>query len=162
MDVPSIGAAIASGKALKDIIQGLVGLKVDTKALSQINEAQNQVSNLLGALLETQGDLFKLQHENQELRRQIQTQEDWEKKKSGYQLQETQGGAVVYTSLSTSPKHHACPRCIEKHEIQILQDLHVSTGAFVCPGCKEKYPVKRPTLSIPITFEPSGPRSGRL
>src|SRR5207249_1521685 len=86
MDIPSIGAAIASGKALKNIIQGLIGLKVDTEALYRINAAQTQVSNLLGALLETQGDLFKLVDENRELRRQIQSQEDWEKKKAGYQL----------------------------------------------------------------------------
>jgi hypothetical protein len=149
MDFASIGAAIASGKALKDIIQGLVGLKVDTEVLYRINEAQTQVSNLLGALLEAQGDLFKLLNENQELRRQIQTHEDWEKRKGGYQLQQTAGGALVYASLSTSPAHYLCPHCFEKRDIQILQDLHVPTGAFGCPGCKEKYPVKRPT---PITF----------
>src|SRR5437016_7400811 len=105
----------------QNLIQGLIGLKVDTEALYRINAAQTQVSNLLGALLETQGDLFKLVDENRELRRQIQTQEDWEKKKAGYQLQQTAGGAVVYASVSTSPAHYACPGCIEKREIQILQ-----------------------------------------
>jgi hypothetical protein len=68
MDIASLNVAIASGKAIKDIIQSLVGLKVDTEALSRINDAQTQVSNLLGALLETQGDLFKLLNENQEAR----------------------------------------------------------------------------------------------
>jgi hypothetical protein len=157
MDITSISAAIASGKALKDIIQGLIGLKVDTEVLYRINEAQTQVSNLLGALLETQGDLFKLVDENRELRRQIQTQEDWEKKKAGYQLQQTLGGAVVYASASTSPAHYACPRCMEKREIQILQRSVGESGLFGCRGCDKDYPVEPEKISpihVNTKFDP--------
>lgn len=158
MDVTSIAAAISSGKALKNIIQGLVGLKVDTEVLYRINEAQGQVSNLLSALLETQGDLLKLVEENQELRRQIQAQEDWEKRKAGYQIQKTEGGAFVYTSVSVSPAHYVCPRCIEKREIQILQrDVENESGLFGCPGCNKVYaakPEKDSPIQVKTKFAP--------
>jgi hypothetical protein len=136
MDMASISAAIGSARALTDILKAAASVAIDTKALSRINEAQTQVSNLLGALLETQGDLFKLQSENQELRRQIQTQEDWEKKKASYQLQETAGGAFVYVSISDSPKHYLCPRCFEKREIQLLQR---AGSGLECPNCNKFY-----------------------
>ena len=147
MDITSINAAIASGQALKGIIQGLIGLKVDTEVLYRINEAQTQVSNLLSALLETRGDLFTLQNENQELRRQIKTQEDWETRKRGYILKRTAGGAVVYASLSPSPAHYACPRCIEKREIQILQRRTSESDLLECPGCNKVYPAEPEKIS---------------
>jgi hypothetical protein len=144
MDIPSIAAAISSGKALKDIIQGLIGLKVDTEVLYRINEAQTQVSNLLSALLETQGDLFTLLNETQDLRRQIQIQEAWDKRKACYRITETHGGAVVYESVAydyeNEPKHYACPRCIEKRTVQILQVMgDRDSGLFECPDCKKTY-----------------------
>ena len=151
MDIVSINAAIASGKALKDIIQGLIGLKVDNEVLYRITQAQAQVSHLLGAPLETQGDLFKLQNENQNLRRQIETQEDWEKRKADYQLEQTAGGATVCASASDSPKHYTCPRCMVKREIQILQDLRGVSGEFECPGCKTRYPIN-PSKPMDVKF----------
>ena len=148
MDIPSIGAAIASVKALKDILQSVVNLKIDSDTLSRINEAQHQVANLLGALLDTQGDLFALQNETQDLRRQIQIQEAWDKRKARYRITETDGGAVVYECVAydyeNEPKHYACPRCIEKLTIQILQVMEDrDSGLFECPDCKKTYPIRR-------------------
>ncbi len=147
MDITSISAAIASGKALKDIIQGLIGLKVDTEVLYRINEAQTQVSNLLSALLETQGNLFTLLNETQDLRRHIQIQEAWDKRKACYRLTETDGGAVVYVSVAydheNEPEHYACPRCMEKCAIQILQVMgDKNSGLFECPDCRKTYAIR--------------------
>ena len=53
---------------------------------------------------------------------------------------ETPGGAVVY-GFDGSPKHYACPSCINKKELQILQDDKTYTGEFTCPGCNKSFPV---------------------
>jgi hypothetical protein len=155
MDISAISAAITSGKALKDIIHSVASLAIDSAITDRINEAQHQVSNLLGALLETQAELFKLQDENQKLRGELKSKQDWEKAKANYQLQKTLGGAVVYGSISNTPLHYACPQCMEKHEIQILQDRRVMSGSFECPGCKSLYPVspEAPVQEIQVHSE---------
>ena len=61
-------------------------------------------------------------------------------KQSNYELVETEGGAVVYKSI-TEPTHFACPSCFN-NEIHILQDRRVMSGVFDCPSCKAVYPVK--------------------
>jgi hypothetical protein len=153
MDMASISAAITSAKALTDILKAAASVAIDTKVLTRINDAQVQVSELLAALLDAQGELFKLQNETQDLRRQIQLQEDWEKRKAGYQLQQTAGGAVVYASVSTSLAHYACPRCLEKREIQILQSLGDSSTVR-CPNCEKFYQINPP----PPVKQPGRPK----
>lgn len=154
MDVPSIGAAIASVKALKDILQSAATLTIDSAIVDRINEARHRVADALSALLDAQEERIRLLNENQELLGQIRSHEDWEKKKAGYQLQQTAGGAVVYASVATSPTHYACPSCIERHEIQILQDIGGSS--FECPGCKVYYSIKpmRTRIKVESNFDP--------
>jgi hypothetical protein len=157
MDIPSVTAAIASGKALKDILQSVVNLKIDTETLGRINDAQRQVSDLLTALLDTQGDLFKLQNENQELRQKIQIHEDWETTKAKYRMVSTIGGAIVYESIGDAPKHYACPVCFGKKTILPLQTT--DGGYYDCPSCqktiyKVKEPQPRPPPKVETDFDP--------
>lgn len=136
----SISAAIGSAKALKDILQAVTELKIDTKVLDRIHDAQRQVTDVLGALLETQGEFFKLQIEAQGLREQLKTHEDWEKIEAQYRMVKTDGGATLYESVENSPKHYICPGCYAKRIKIPLQDTN--GYYFACPVCKASYKVK--------------------
>jgi hypothetical protein len=55
MEYVAIQSAITSGTALVQIFKGLASLKLETETLLKINDAQLKVSELLAALLGTQG-----------------------------------------------------------------------------------------------------------
>jgi hypothetical protein len=93
--------------------------------LEPINEALMKVSSVQDSLFEAQSELFRLNEENQKLRQQIREQEDWKVKEAEYKLTETAGGAVVSVSISGSPQHFACPSCMSKRNIGVLQDESV-------------------------------------
>lgn len=82
MDMAIISGAIATAKALRELLQAATNLKIDTEALGRINAALNEVSSIQEKLFETREQLFELQKENDELRRQIQSNEDWETQKN--------------------------------------------------------------------------------
>ena len=142
MDMSAISGAISSAKVLKDVLQALATLKVEKATLARINEALNQVHSVQEALFDSREELFKLQKDNDDLRRKLKEHDDWETSKAKYQILQTLGGAIVYASKTESPNHFARPRCMSKREIQILQDIHVNSGGFERPNCKEIYSVK--------------------
>jgi hypothetical protein len=157
MDYVSISSAIASGKALAQILKTIASVKLDTETVVRVNEAQHRVSDLLTALLDTQGDLFKLQNENQELRGQLKTQEDWETTKAKYRLVSTGGGATVYEFIEGSAKYYACPVCFSKKTVSPLQTT--DGGYYNCPSCKGseykvKDPAPRPPIKVETDFDP--------
>jgi rubredoxin len=82
----------------------------------------------------------KVGSENDQLRQQLKDQENWESQKSQYRLENTERGAVVYVFTGT-PKHYACPSCIAKQTVHILQDERLNAGTFECPNCKYVYPI---------------------
>ena len=142
MDLTTIAAAITSAKALKELLQAATSLKLDNETLVRMNNALNEISAIQEKLFEARDQLFNLQRENDELRQQIKAHDDWKTRLDEFVLNKTVGGAVVFESRSENPKYYVCPQCIEKQQIQILQDLNVASGTFECPGCKTKYPIK--------------------
>ena len=152
----TISAALTSVKALKELLQAATSLKIDNDTLVRINDALKEVSEIQDKLFEAREQLFNLQKGNDELRQQIKGHDDWKVRFDGFVLSNTLGGAVVYESRSDNPKHYACPQCIEKKQIQILQDLGGISGVFECPACKTKYQVKERQK---ITIEGRRPKS---
>jgi hypothetical protein len=151
MDLSSISAALASAKLIKDTVQGLTHLKIESSSLARINDALNQANELLGSLFEAREELFRLQKENHELEKKVQAHDDWKARLAEYTKEETEGGAVVYESISNSPKHYACPRCVEKREIHMLQKAG-NSGSFECPNCQKIYLINpRPPIKPPRT-----------
>lgn len=142
MDLTTITAAIGSVKTLKELLQAATSLRIDTESLGRINSALNEVASIQEKLFEAREQLFNIQKENDDLRQQIKTHDDWKGRLNAFVLNKTVGGAVVYESRDDKPKHYVCPQCVEKHQIQILQDLNVMSGAYECPGCQNKYAVK--------------------
>ncbi len=88
-------------------------------------------------------ELSQLQTENHELKEKLNATEDWKTKLAEYELNQTQGGAIVYRSKN-EPRHYICPNCLNKKEVQILQRRGDSmSGDFWCPGCDKSFPIER-------------------
>jgi len=146
MDIATISTAYTGLKYAKDTLSGILRAKVESEVQTRISEVMEKLGQAQDTLFNMREELFHLQTENANLRRDIEAQQNWQERLSQYQLTETAGRAVVYQS-KTTPMHYVCPSCIEKREIQILQDRRVASGSFDCPGCKVKFPVKPTSYS---------------
>jgi hypothetical protein len=147
------GATYTSIKALSEVLLGLTKLNLGTEVSLRIFDALRQASDVQQQLFEAQSGLFTLQSENESLRRQIKTYDDWELTKREYSLIQTARGARVYQSLNSAPMHHACPACFSKKVIQILQDVPGDTfDRSQCPGCNQYYAInpERPVRKAEI------------
>ena len=140
MDIASVTAAYNGLKIGKEILSAFLETKIESESRARVAEVLSKLGQAQDALFELREELFKLQSENESLRRQIGQFESWDKTLSGYSLAKTAGGAVVYVSKGT-PEHYACPSCIAKRELQILQDNRTYSGKFRCTGCKAEFPV---------------------
>lgn len=141
MDLGTLSVAYQGLKAAKDTISGLTHLKIEIDTLSKINDAAKQVGEAQDILFQMREELFRLQDENRDLKERIDEKEKWHSKVGNYALTKTDGGAIVYQTTDGSVHHYACPSCLEKKEIQILQDQRFSSGLFICPGCGKTFPV---------------------
>jgi hypothetical protein len=137
------GATYTSIKALSEVLIGLTKLNLDAEVNRKVFDALRQATDVQQQLFEAQSGLLTLQSENESLRRQIQTYDDWESTKREYRLIQTARGATVYQSVNSAPMHHACPSCFTKKVIQIIQDVPGDTfDRSQCPGCHEYYAIK--------------------
>lgn len=142
MDIALIGTIVGGLKSAKEGLQAVMAYKIESEARTRIADALEKLGSAQDNLFELREELFRLQTENDGLRRELKDHEGWEALAIKYRLQETAGGAVVY-EFTEAPKHYACPSCFTKRTIQILQDRRVMSGDFGCPGCKATFPVDR-------------------
>jgi predicted RNA-binding Zn-ribbon protein involved in translation (DUF1610 family) len=153
MDIATTITAVTSAlKLAKDGLQLIFNATVSAQAKDQVRAVRDSLGVVQDKLFELREELANLQQERDDLRRKLTTFEDWDAKASGYQLTQTEGGAVVYVS-SAAPKHFACPNCFDHKSLQILQDTRMASGHFECPGCGKSFPVKarvRTSNSVPI------------
>ncbi|TMJ80263.1 MAG: hypothetical protein E6G78_21255 [Alphaproteobacteria bacterium] len=140
MDVSAIASAYNGVKAAKDVFSAVLQLKIDNESMLKVNEALRSLGDVQDNLFALREQLSELQSKNQELTQKLAERERWEQKLAGYKIEETPGGAVVYASMN-EPRHYACPSCISKQQLHILQDSRVMAGTFECPGCKFNFPV---------------------
>lgn len=140
VDIATISAAFTGLTFARDALQFVLRTKVEVDTQTRVVEAVEKLSAAQDALFKMREEMFRLQGDNDRLRRELDGRDSWEAKKSAYRLQQAPGGAVVYQSEGP-PKHFACPACFEKNTIQILQDRRVWTGLFDCPSCKAAYGV---------------------
>jgi hypothetical protein len=119
----------------KDRFRGIIK---DKKVLQ---EFECQIEKFRNEIFRLQNDRQNLFEENVNLKQKIADSETWKSKSEKYALDKTTGGAVVYI-YNCEPYHYACPHCFENKQIQILQDMRLSSGNYNCPCCKEKFPIK--------------------
>lgn len=141
MDVTAISSAYTALKIMREAIAAIMDAKIDEAARQRINEALEKIGGIQDTLFFLREELSRIQNENAALKGKLNEIEAWEVRFAEYQLEETEGGAVVY-KYKGQPTHFACPNCVNKKEIQILQDRRVVAGIYDCPGCDKSFPVK--------------------
>jgi len=140
VDIASVTAAYNGLKMGKEILNAFLETRIEADSRARVADVMSKLGQAQDTLFELREELFKLQSENEGLRRQIGQFESWDKTLSNYALEKTAGGAVVFAFKGT-PEHYACPSCIAKRELQILQDNRTMSGKFRCTGCNAEFPI---------------------
>jgi predicted RNA-binding Zn-ribbon protein involved in translation (DUF1610 family) len=154
MDIASITAAYNGLKVGKEILTGLLEAKIEVESRVKVTEALAKLGVVQDTLFELREELFRLQTNNEELRKQIAQFESWEKQLEKYTLTKTAGGAVVYR-FTGEPEHFICPSCVAQRNLQILQDNRTMSGKYRCPGCKNEFPINPQRNPPPIMYDNS-------
>lgn len=140
MDIASISSAYTGLKMMREAITVVLDAKIDSAAKQRINEALEKIGSIQDTLFYLREELSRLQTENANLKEKLKDKEVWVGLLAEYQLEQTAGGAVVYV-YKGEPHHYACPSCVNKKEIHILQDRRVMSGRYNCPGCDKSFPI---------------------
>ena len=140
IDIAAAASAYGALKAAKDMFASLLGMKIDQDVRTKVNEAISKLGDAQDKLFELRDQLSRLQEENFNLKSTVESHREWKSTLQKYELVKTSGGAVVYQAKE-GISHYACPNCVERREIQILQDRRVASGRYQCPFCKSEYPV---------------------
>ena len=154
MDIATITSAYEGLKVGKNILNSIFDIKVEAEAKERVNEVMQKLGEAQDALFSMREELFRLQTDNDKLRKLIEQSDDWKNKIEKYELVTTSGGAVVY-KFKENPEHYICPSCVSKQVIEILQDNRTLNGKFRCVGCKSEFPIK-PYETININTNSGG------
>ena len=141
MDIlTTVSAGYAGLKFAKDSLQVALGLKIEGDVRAAIVEALTKLGSTQDTLFELREEMFRLQSENERLRQDLKSRDDWETRKAQYQLVRTEAGAMIWAA-TFEPKHFICPVCFEKREGHMLQPR----GSILdCPACKASYQARIP------------------
>ena len=93
MDIATITSAYTGLKTAKDLFQSLQKIKIDTITVGQLNDAAKAVGEAQDTMFSLREELFRLQDENNSIKEQLSTKEEWIAKISQYELCTTHGGA---------------------------------------------------------------------
>ena len=135
-----IKGALDSVKVMSDILEASKDLKNFNAIASALSKVNAQLMSATAVALASQEKQTTLASRVSELENQLREFENWEARFGAYELTKTAGGAVVY-EFKGEPKHFACPSCVEKRQIQILQDNRTMTGKFRCTACAAEFPI---------------------
>lgn len=148
MDIATITAAYEGLKIGKNVLTSLYDLKIEADARKKVDVVMSKLGDAQDALFSMREELFNLQSQNADLKKSIAESESWDKKLAEYTLSKTPGGAVVYM-FNGSPDHYACPSCVTKKTIQILQDNRTYSGKYRCVSCSAEFPINPQTTPPP-------------
>ncbi len=152
MDIASITAAYNGLKIGKEILSGLLDAKIEADSRAKVTDALSKLGAVQDTLFELREELFRLQSNNDDLRKRIAQFESWDKQLEQYELKKTAGGAVVY-QYKGEPEHFVCPSCVAQRQLQILQDNRTMSGKYRCPGCKNEFPINPRETPPPINYQ---------
>ena len=135
MDMTSIAAAITGIRFAKDTVQTFVDYKVEEGSQAKVSAVLEKLAIAQESLFDVRDELFRLQSDNEQLRQDLKSRDDWDARKARYQLERTETGVMVWGS-TFEPKHFVCPVCFERREAHMLQPR----GTILdCPACKASY-----------------------
>ncbi|MBB2496686.1 hypothetical protein [Aquipseudomonas ullengensis] len=152
MDYATINGVVQAVNLTKQLAKAAFDGKVDADAKAKIGEVVEKLGDVQDRMFNLRNDLHELQTERDELKTKLDAADAWERRASNYNLTQTLGGAVVYSSKG-DPIHYACPSCFNKREIHPLQDNRTVSGKFRCTGCAAEFPVKpkHKVTAVPTT-----------
>jgi hypothetical protein len=133
-------AAFTGLKFVKESLTTLAQGKIEAESQTRILEALDRLGTAQDALFELREQLFALQSDNAALAKQIEEHCSWKAQIAQYELIQTPGSAVVYR-FKGEPIHYACPSCVNKQKVEILQDNRTISGKFRCTGCGNEFPI---------------------
>jgi len=151
MDMSLVQAGIASVKALQELAKAGFDAKVDSKSSERVVEVMGKLSDAANALYEMRDELFRLQAENEKLKRETEKRLAFDTRRDQYEITKTAGGAVVW-AFKGEPEHYACPNCMNDDRIQILQDNRTLRGKYRCTAkdCGAEFPINAATKPPPL------------
>jgi len=135
-----VASALTGFDFIRKTFKRVMELQKDNETLTAVSEALSKLGDLQDKLYELRDENAVLQAKNRELAEQLVKRTDWEARKAAFRLVETAGGAHVYQN-DGPPVHYACPACMERGQVHLLQNRKVVSGAWICPGCDKQYPV---------------------
>lgn len=108
----------------------------DAIDLAEILANAKQKSELLGLLLNAREESIRLQDENEKLKKEIKSHDQFDERKEEYELVTT-NNCVVYQHKTDS--YYVCQHCVEKY--RKFYSL-IRKGIYPhCPCCKTSFPV---------------------
>lgn len=151
MDMGTITAAWEGLKIGKELLGLAVDAKADAAAQAKVHAALDGLGKAQDTLFSLREELFKLQEANDQLRKELAQAKSWDDRIGQYELAKTAGGAVAYR-FKLQPEHYACPTCVNKREIQVLQDNRTRSGKYRCTGCGSEFPIEPRGEDPPIHY----------
>jgi predicted RNA-binding Zn-ribbon protein involved in translation (DUF1610 family) len=148
-----IQTAITSLGAVRDLVKVGFDAKVDAKASEKVIDAMGRLGQASDTLYALRDELFRLQAENTELKRDAEKSQAFAARLEGYELTKTAGGAIVWR-FKADPEHYACPSCLNDGRIEILQTNRTRSGKYRCTvkDCGAEYPVEPIIPMKPINY----------
>ena len=154
-----ITAAITSLKALKDGISLAFDAKVDAEVRSARVAVMEQLGRAQDTLYDLRDELFKIQSENEGLKRAAEGSAKWDETVAQYEFVQSPGGAYVFRSR-TDTNLFACPTCMHDKRVSALQPRGAMPSIRHCLVCDKGYTVTteklQPFNALPQRGGPNG------
>lgn len=146
-----IAGIYAAVKASKDISYSALKAWADRRSKDQEIDSQRQRLEVLSSWADDLSRLHEAQLEITQLRQQLARADEWGLTIGAFRCVKTLGDAWVLQHQEDQNKL-ACPSCVNKAELHILQPTAVGSHIHYCPGCKCCFPIRFPDeLCIPKT-----------
>jgi hypothetical protein len=154
-----ITAAIASIKALSDGIRLAFDAKVDADVQAARIAVMDQLGKAQDTLYDLRDELFRIQSENEELKRTAGSSAKWDETFAQYEFVQSPGGAYAFRSR-TDANLFACPTCMHDKRVSALQPRGAMPSNRWCLVCEKSYTVtteKLPSFhALPVSRGPQG------
>jgi hypothetical protein len=137
-----ITAALSSVKTISDIATFLLKAKVGSDVAQKAIELQTTIISLQASMMSAQAQNQGLLEENNRLKQQLASLENWEAEATKYKLVQLVTDSFVYAlnddQSATQPYHWLCAHCFQNKQKSILQrsGKQLAKWLYTCPACK--------------------------
>ncbi len=157
MNASTIATASSDLKSAVSEIKTAIKGNIAHEAEAAVIESLEKITAARDVLADIRDEISSLQDKIRNLEQSLAQRQLWNLRLENYTLAQTPGGAVVLEYQGT-PKHYACPSCVNNQKLEILQDNRTSSGLFRCVACEAKYPINPSKPPPSIDYGPLGRR----